>query len=251
MRDEKGKPLKRLTQNYHIIALRAFLKYLAKRDIKALAAEKVELGDAERKSIDFLEGEELERLLAAPNPADFIGLRDKAILETLFSTGLRVSELVGLNRDKVNLERGEFTVRGKGDKERLVFLSESAKFWLKKYLNSRGDNFKALFISKQDAESVNKAQKELEEKDTRLTARSVQRLIQKYAKKAGIVKKVTPHVMRHSFATDLLISGADIRSVQQMLGHSSITTTQVYTHITNQQLRDVYKAFHGKTRRKR
>lgn len=240
-----GEAIKKITQNYHIIALRAFLKYLAKKDIPTLAAEKVELSDATKKSFTFLEITEIENLLQAPekfpNQNPLITLRDKAILETLFSTGLRVSELVNLDRRQVNLERGEFMIRGKGDKERIVFLSNSAKEAISEYLKKRKDSYQPLFIH------IGGAQDKYEEGEyMRLTARSVQRLIKKYAKLAGITKEVTPHVMRHSFATDLLINGADIRSVQSMLGHSSITTTQIYTHITDKQLREVHKAFHGK-----
>lgn len=240
---DAGENLKKITQNYHIIALRAFLKYLAKRDISCLAAEKLELADATKKSFTFLEITEVEELLRAPeknpNKENQITLRDKAILETLFSTGLRVSELTGLDRDNINMERGEFMVRGKGDKERIVFLSDNAKDAISDYLKSRKDDFAPLFIH------YGGLNDELEEGEyMRLTPRSVQRTIKKYAKLAGIVKDVTPHVLRHSFATDLLINGADVRSVQEMLGHSSITTTQIYTHITNKQLREVHKAFH-------
>jgi site-specific recombinase XerD len=243
-----GEDLKKITQNYHIIAIRAFLKYLSKIDIPALAAEKVELADATRKSFTFLEITEVEDLLAAPekfpsaNP--LLSSRDKAILQTLFSTGLRVSELVALDIDKINLERGEFMVRGKGDKERIVFLSDEAKDAISEYLKQRKDDYKPLFIHISgliDAEE--------EGEYMRLTARSVQRIVKKHAKLAGITKEVSPHVLRHSFATDLLINGADIRSVQEMLGHSSITTTQIYTHVTNKQLREVHKAFHSKKSR--
>jgi site-specific recombinase XerD len=241
---DAGENLKKITQNYHIIALRAFLKYLARRDITCLAAEKLELADASRKSFTFLEITEVESLLRAPeqnpNKNQQITLRDKAILETLFSTGLRVSELTNLGRDDINLERGEFMIRGKGDKERIVFLSDSAKDAISDYLKTRKDDFAPLFIH------YGGLNEDLENGEyMRLTPRSVQRIIKKYAKLAGIVKDVTPHVLRHSFATDLLINGADIRSVQDMLGHSSITTTQIYTHITNKQLREVHKAFHG------
>lgn len=240
-----GENLKKITQNYHIIALRAFLKYLAKKDIDTLAPEKVEIADATRRSFTFLEITEVESLLKSPevnpNKNILITLRDKAILDTLFSTGLRVSELVSLDVDDVNLERGEFAVRGKGDKERIVFLSDKAKDSISEFLKKRDDDYKPLFIhiggfkdTEEDGEFM------------RLTSRSVQRIVKKYAKLAGIVKEVTPHVLRHSFATDLLINGADIRSVQEMLGHSSITTTQIYTHITNKQLREVHKAFHSK-----
>lgn len=243
--DEKGKSLKKITQNYHIIALRAFLKYLAKRDIKTLAAEKVELGDFSRKQIEVLEIEEIERLLNAPDTFKITGLRDRAILETLFSTGLRVSELVSLNRNQINLKTGEFMVRGKGQKDRIVFLSPEAIFWLSKYLEKRKDNFDPVFINYRGKEKDI-----LEGENKRLTQRSVQRLVKKYAQLAGIVKEVTPHKIRHAFATDLLQNGADIRSVQTMLGHASITTTQIYTHVTNKQLREVHQAFHARRRRK-
>jgi len=242
---DQGENLEKITQNYHIIALRAFLKYLAKRDIPCLAAEKLELSDATRKSFTFLEITEVEDLLRAPeknpNKNQEITLRDKAILQTLFSTGLRVSELTALDIEDINLERGEFMVRGKGDKERIVFLSDAAKDTISDYLKLRKDDSSPLFTHVGGL-------KDDEEKGEymRLTPRSVQRIIKKYAKLAGIVKDVTPHVMRHSFATDLLINGADLRSVQEMLGHSSITTTQIYTHVTNKQLREVHKAFHSK-----
>lgn len=242
----KGEPLKKITQAYHVIALRAFLKYLAKRDIKTLAAEKVELPKIERASVEFLDGQEIAALLEAPSTKNPLGIRDRAILETLFSTGLRVSELTSLNRDKIDLERGEFTVKGKGGKWRLVFLSNEAKYWLSRWLSLREDDFPALFIPITKKGKIIKKGEEV-----RLTPRSVERIVKKYAKKAGIAKDVVAHTLRHSFATDLLMSGADIRSVQQLLGHASITTTQIYTHITNQQLREVYKAFHGKTRKKK
>ena len=242
---DQGENLQKITQNYHIIALRAFLKYLARRDIASLAAEKLELSDAKKKSFTFLEITEIEDLLRAPeknpNKNQEITLRDKAILQTLFSTGLRVSELTSLNIDDINLERGEFMVRGKGDKERIVFLSDAAKDAISDYLKVRKTPVAPLFThvgGLQDDES--------EGEYMRLTPRSVQRLIKKYTKLAGIVKDVTPHVMRHSFATDLLINGADLRSVQEMLGHSSITTTQIYTHVTNKQLREVHQAFHSR-----
>jgi len=242
---EMGGTLAKITQNYHIIALRAFLKYLAKRDIKSLSAEKVELGDMTRRQIEFLEITEVESLLSAPekfpSKNEAITLRDIAILETLFSTGLRVSELTGLNKDQINLERGEFNIRGKGGKDRVVFLSKRASEKIKKYLTQMSDNAKPLFVhfsgthdSLDDGEYM------------RLTPRSVQRTVAKYAKLTGITKKVTPHMLRHSFATDLLINGADIRSVQAMLGHASITTTQIYTHVTNKQLREVHKNFHSR-----
>lgn len=234
--DENEKTLSKLTQNYHTIALRSFLKYLAKRDIKTLSAEKIELAKNPAREIVFLNSDELKRLLATPKGNDIASLRDHAILETLFSTGLRVSELCSLNRESVNIQNGEFSVVGKGNKLRIVFLSETAKEALKNYLKERTDIEKALFVrhAKSDKESL------------RLSERSVQRLIKKYAVMAGIVKKVSPHKLRHSFATDLLQNGADIRSVQSMLGHSSITTTQIYTHYTDKQLREIHKKFHGK-----
>lgn len=239
MTDAKGDTLKLITQNYHVIALRAFLKFLAKEDIKSLAAEKIELSKIPQRTVDFLEFDEVADLMAAiPQTHRLQDLRDQAIVETLYSTGLRVSELVGLTRDKINLDRGEFMIRGKGDKPRIVFLSDDAKKILKLYLSKRTDNNEFVFIS----HGVNSNAQNL-------TSRSVERIIAKYATKAGIVKKVTPHTLRHSYATDLLINGADIRSVQALLGHSSITTTQVYTHITNKQLGEVHKAFHGKRKK--
>lgn len=242
---EKNENLKKITQNYHIIALRAFLKYLAKRDIVSLAAEKLELGTPEKRTIEFLEIDELERLLEEPYKTnekgkEIIALRDSAILETLFSTGLRVSELVALDVKQINLDRGELLVIGKGRKERIVFLSDRSKEALNNYIKSRRDNYRPLFIRYAKTEDIDEGEY------LRLTPRSVQRIIKKYAALAGILKKVTPHVLRHSFATDLLINGADIRSVQEMLGHSSITTTQIYTHITNQQLKEVHERFHRK-----
>jgi len=237
--DRLGRPLKKSTQNYHLIALRSFLKYLSKQDVKSFAPEKIELAKMPERQVEFLEGDDLERLLEAPlktNESKIIQLRDKAILELLFSTGLRVSELANLKKDQINLKKDEFTIRGKGDKLRVVFLSNQTKYWLKQYLEARRDLSPFLFVRADRA----KGKKEPEN----LTPRSIQRLIKKYSKVAGITKKVSPHTLRHSFATDLLINGADIRSVQAMLGHSSITTTQIYTHITNQQLREVYKTFH-------
>lgn len=236
----KGKELKRVTQNYHVIALRNFLKYLAKKDIKALSAEKIEVGKNPSQQVEFLDTDELERLLGSAGGDDLKSLRDRSILELLFSTGLRVSELVGISRDQLNLKTQEFSVRGKGGKVRIVFISESARQILEKYLNKRTDIDPALFIR------LNKIGIASKEEDKRLTPRSVQRIVKYYAAKAGIVKDVHPHTLRHSFATDLLSNGADIRSVQSMLGHSSITTTQIYTHITNKQLKDVHKKFHGK-----
>jgi len=227
-------PLKRITQNYHLIALRAFLRYLIKKDVKTLSPEKIDLAKAESRSLKFLNREKLERLLAMPEISTIQGLRDKAILETLFSTGLRVSELVKLNRDQVNLETKEFGVIGKGGRPRVVFLSEKAVVWLGRYLKSRQDDFKALFIRYAGRKTS----------DLRLTARSVERLVEKYTKKARLPIKVTPHVLRHTFATDLLSAGADIRAIQEMLGHKNISTTQIYTHVTNPQLKEIHQKFH-------
>jgi len=256
--NENDRPLKKITQNYHIIALRNFLKYLARRDVKTMAAEKIELAKQSPRQVEFLEGDELARLLRAPDGDSLRSLRDRSLLELLFSTGLRVSEVCHLNRDSLNLDKGEFSVRGKGEKIRVVFISETAKIALKSYLAKRRDIEPALFVrapkgkaslGRIDAIQVKtgKAQK-VRLSQMRLTPRSVQRIIKQYAVKAGIARRVTPHTLRHSFATDLLISGADIRSVQAMLGHSSITTTQIYTHITDKQLREIHKSFHGKKR---
>ena len=258
--DVHGEPLKKNTQNYHLIALRSFLKYLAKRDIKTLASEKIELMKMPDREVSFLEGGDLNRLLEAPLTLNklkdgeekkagmtaLIKYRDKAILEMLFSTGLRVSELIKLKKDNVNLKKEEFSVTGKGRKTRVVFLAEQAKYWLKKYLETRRDMNPYLFISHDKRTAKQKSGKEI--KDEPLTPRSVQRMVQKYARVAGITKEVTPHTLRHSYATDLLQNGADIRSVQAMLGHSSITTTQIYTHITDKELKNIYKKFHGKQR---
>lgn len=238
--DDKGAPLKRSTQNYHLIAMRSFLKYLTKRDIKSLAPEKIEIGKNPSNEIEFLDGSEVERLLNSADAEDLKSLRDRAILELLFSAGLRVSELISINRDQINLERQEFSVRGKGDKIRVVFISDTAKNAIEKYLSKRLDIDQALFIRFSNKKTTENQQTK------RLTPRSIQRIVKYYATKAGIVKDVHPHTLRHSFATDLLSNGADIRSVQTMLGHSSITTTQIYTHITNQQLKDIHKKFHGR-----
>ncbi|EKD58854.1 MAG: hypothetical protein ACD_56C00038G0004 [uncultured bacterium] len=239
--DGKGETLKKSTQNYHVIAVRSFLRYLSKRDIKSLSCEKIEIGKNPSHEIEFLDGEEIGRLLASADSQDVKSLRDRTILELLFSAGLRVSELVHINRDQINLQRQEFSVRGKGDKIRIVFISDTAKQSIEKYLDKRQDIDPALFIRFSN-------KKKTEDQETkRLTARSIQRIVKFYAAKAGIVKDVHPHTLRHSFATDLLSNGADIRSVQTMLGHSSIITTQIYTHVTNEQLKNVHKKFHAKS----
>ncbi len=236
-----NQPLKRVTQNYFMIALRAFLRYLARQDIQTLSAEKVELGEQDPSPLVVLDEDSLKSLLDAPNATTRDGLRDKTILEVLFSTGLRVSELSSLDRDQINLNRREFGVTGKGGKIRVVFLSETAVECLDKYLNHRQDSFKPLFIRYQGRlDPTDDGEK------MRLTPRSIERIVEKYVKKMGLTIKATPHTLRHNFATDLLINGADIRSVQEMLGHSNISTTQIYTHVTNRQLKDIHQAFHSK-----
>lgn len=248
LENDKGQGLKKATQNYYVIALRAFLKYLAKRDVKTLQAEKIEIGKTPEREVDFLESSEVERLLNVASGADFKTLRDRAILELLFSAGLRVSELVGIDREKLNFKSGELSVRGKGGKIRVVFISNTAAQALEAYLKKRTDVDPALFV--RDANKLKKfksgADRAGKDISLRLTPRSVQRIVKYYAAKAGLVKNVHPHTMRHSFATDLLMNGADIRSVQAMLGHASITTTQIYTHVTNPHLKEVYKNFHAK-----
>ena len=242
--DGRGGTLKKSTQNYHLIALRAFLKFLARNDIKTLPPEKIELARQGSRDVAFLEAGDLERLLDAPAQSDapkLIQARDRAILELFFSTGMRVSELASLRVDQINLDRDEFTVRGKGDKTRVVFLSPTARAALKEYLGLRDDEAAYLFVRHDRAKAG-------QSEPTPITPRSIERLVHHYSLQIGIPKKVTPHTLRHSFATDLLMNGADIRSVQAMLGHASITTTQIYTHVTNQQLKDVHKAFHGRTR---
>jgi site-specific recombinase XerD len=231
------KDLKKITQSYYVIVLRNFLKYLAKHDLKVLSAEKIELPKISRRQIDVVEYKDLERLLDIPT-GDLRGARDRAILETFFSTGLRLAELCGLDR-YIDLDRGEFTVRGKGERLRVVFLSEGAKKSIKGYLKMRTDADPALFVS------LDKLGRPL----GRITSRSVERMVDMRARRAGIPKKLHPHQLRHSFATDLLINGADLRSVQELLGHSNISTTQIYTHLTNKELREIHKAFHGRRRK--
>jgi site-specific recombinase XerD len=231
-------PLKRKTQNYYLIALRAFLKYLRKRGIESLSPEKIELAKVPERSLDLISPNELDRLMKGPDTTTLQGLRDQAILELLFSTGLRVSELCSLSTDDVDLTRDEFSVRGKGDKVRVVFLSDEAKKAIAAYIKARKDMSDALFI--QYGKNAKNAD------DPRLSPRAVQRLIKHYATKAGITRKVTPHVIRHSFATNLLSNGADLRSVQALLGHAHIGTTQIYTHVTDKHLREVHKKFHGR-----
>ena len=252
--NKKGENLKKITQNYYVIAIRCFLKYLTKKDIKTLQAEKVEIGKIPEREVDFLENSEVERILESASGMSFKALRDRAIMELLFSAGLRVSELISINRDKLNLKSGELSVRGKGNKIRVVFISDTASNALKEYLKKREDIDPALFV--RDVKSLKKFESERnkvknEKNDSlRLTPRSIQRIVKYYALKAGIVKDVHPHTLRHSFATDLLMNGADIRSVQAMLGHASINTTQIYTHVTNPHLKEVHQAFHARRRKK-
>ena len=239
-----GEKLLLITQNYHLIALRGLLTYISQRDISSLAADKITLPKTVRKQVTFLHYDEVVRLIEQIPLDNEPGLRDRAIIELLFSSGLRVSELVNLNRDHINLARREFMVRGKGQKDRPVFVSMSAAEHVKNYLDARHDNLPALFISY----SRRLAKPSVSGDYRRLSARSIQRMVSHYARLAGITKHVSPHTMRHSFATDLLMNGADLRAVQSMLGHSNIATTQIYTHVTDQHLKDVHERFHSDTR---
>ncbi len=230
------KTLDKKTQNYYLIALRMFLKYLVRRKIASLSPDQIDLAKVSQRDLDLISKDELKRLINGVSEDNQKQKRDRAILDLLFSTGLRVSELCSLNRDSIDMKQDEFSIRGKGGKIRVVFVSEQAKDSLKKYLEKRYDLDEAMFVQlgKKKGQSL------------RLTPRSVERIVAYYAKKAGIGKKVTPHIIRHSFATDLLRNGADIRSVQVMLGHSNISTTQIYTHITDKELGNVHKRFHSK-----
>jgi site-specific recombinase XerD len=241
-RDKNDSPLGKATQTYHVIALRSFLRYLAtRRDLPVLNPDKIDLPKTESRVIEFLNTDQLARLLNSPEISNEIGLRDKVILELFFSTGLRVSELTKLNRDQINLDTQEFSVKGKGNKIRLVFISDTAAEWLKRYMAVRKDDYKPLFIRySRDRSELRQGEK------MRLTPRSVERIVKKYSKKAGLPFDAHPHTLRHSFATDLLIQGADLRSVQEMLGHESIRTTQVYTHVTNKHLKEVYRKYHSR-----
>jgi site-specific recombinase XerD len=238
---QNGTTLTSKTQSYHIIALRAFLRYLTRNDIKCLSPDKIDVPKVNKRTVEVLSREELESIFKAINLSKKTGIRDLAILEMLYSTGLRVSELHSLNTKNVNLKRKEFMVVGKGKKPRIVFVSQKAADILEKYLETRNDNFTPLFIN------TGKGQKKedvLDNEKRRLSTVSIEKIVRKAARDAGIFKKVTPHTLRHTYATELLINGADIRSVQEMLGHSSITTTQIYTHITNNKLRETHSKFH-------
>ena len=238
--DKNGLTLKRITQNYYVIALRSFLRFLIKNDHETLEPSKIDLPKAESRSLKFLDRDQIDRLVISVDTQKPEGKRDRAIVELLFSTGLRVSELVSLNRDKINLERREFGVIGKGGRARVVFISDRAAQWLKQYADTREDIYNPLFIRYSGREiSEGRGEK------MRLTARSIERIVKKYVRAARLPVDATVHTLRHSFATDLLTNGADIRSVQEMLGHKNISTTQIYTHVTNKQLRDVPEAFHS------
>lgn len=241
--DNGNDDLKTITQAYHLIALRGFLKYLARREIKSLDPSLIELPKVVRKQVTFLHFDEVEDMLNQIDLSTESGLRDRAIIELLYSGGLRVSELVGLDKSSINLERREFMVRGKGSKDRPIFISRSAADRIQDYLDARTDSLPALFLNN----SKNKQAVDTSGNYRRITARSVERIVEKYARLAGITKHVSPHTLRHSFATDLLMNGADIRSVQSMLGHADISTTQIYTHVTDAHLREIHEKFHSET----
>jgi site-specific recombinase XerD len=241
--DIKGMTLKRVTQNYYVIALRSFLRFLIKNDYATLEPSKIDLPKTESRSLKFLEREQIDRMVTSIDTSKEEGIRDRAIFELLFSTGLRVSELVKLNHAQINLERREFGVVGKGGRARVVFVSDRAEEWVTRYLKERKDNFRPLFIR-----YSGKIIEEDGGEKMRLTARSIERIVKKYVRAARIPVDATVHTLRHSFATDLLTNGADLRSVQEMLGHKNIATTQIYTHVTNKQLRDVHKSFHSGNR---
>jgi site-specific recombinase XerD len=239
--DQKGSTLSRVTQSYHVIALRSLLKWLTKNDWQVLSPEKIDLPKTESRSLKFLNSEQIERLLSSPSISTPAGLRDKAILELLFSTGLRVSELVSLNKDKLDFNRREFGVIGKGGRARVVFMSKRAASWVKRYLEARQDKWIPVFVrhgrGKEDLHGKGEGM--------RFTTRGVQRVVEKYTKKAKLPIKITPHGMRHTFATDMLSQGAGLREVQEMLGHKNISTTQIYTHVTNPQLKKVHEKYHS------
>lgn len=244
LNNDQGESLAKTTQSYHVIAIRSWFKWLVKNDVKVLHPEKIDLPKGEPTSMQFITSEKMERLLAQPTVSTITGLRDRAILEVLFSTGLRVSELVSLDRDQVDIDRKEFGVIGKGRKPRVVFLSERSAIWLKKYLSARDDNWTPVFIHY----SGKKPDITEDGENARLTSRSVQRIVKKYARNAKLVVQLTPHGIRHSFATDLLNNGAGLRDVQELLGHKNIATTQIYTHVTQPKLRQIHEKFHSDLR---
>lgn len=239
--DDKGQTLSKKTQSYHVIALRSWFKWLVKNDMDVLNPEKIDLPKAESKQMKFLSIDQIERLMGGPDLSEQSGLRDRALLEVLFSTGLRVSELVSLNRDQVDVSRREFGVIGKGRRPRVVFLSDRAAGWLQKWLDSREDNWRPVFIRF----SQHRPDLLADGEDMRLTTRSVQRFVDSYCRMAKLPVKITPHGIRHSFATDLLFNGAGLRDVQEMLGHKNIATTQIYTHVTQPQLKKIHEQFHS------
>jgi site-specific recombinase XerD len=238
--DVHGKLLSPTTQSYYVISLRAFLKYCAKKGIKTLSSEKVDLPKSEEHRIKFLDRDQVERLLTAPDTSMMSGLRDRAILEVLFSTGLRVSELAKLDIDKIDLKQREFGIIGKGRRARVVFLSERCTAWLDRYLSTRTDPYRALWIRIPKSGEWDPA---MGGERARLSIRGIQRIVEKYRRAAGLPIKVSPHVLRHSFATTLLQQGADLRSVQEMLGHKNVATTQIYTHVTNPQLKKIHDKY--------
>lgn len=244
--DERNNPLTTKTQSYHIIALRSLFRYGIKRGVECLSPDLLDLPQAEAREVQFLTTEELDRLLAMPDTSTMVGRRDRAILELLFSTGLRVSEIAALKRHMLDTSTGEMRVVGKGRKERIVFVSPRAQQWVEDYFAGRGDDLDAAFVGYRGKGVGDAPSPKVEANATALTPRSIERIVTRRAMEAGLAKEITPHTLRHSFATDLLLNGADIRSVQTLLGHASITTTQVYTHITNQQLKEVHEKFHGK-----
>ena len=234
-----GEPIKQVTQGYHIIALRSFLRFLVRNDIDTLSPDKIDLPRGESRSLKFLERDHMRDLVDSIDVESELGLRDRAMLETLFSTGMRVSELVKLNREVINVRTRELGIIGKGGRARIVFLSDSCIFWLDRYLTNRGDDYSPLFIRySREKNGLNNGER------MRLNVRTVQRVIKKYARRARIPVDATPHTLRHSFATDLLSNGADLRSVQEMLGHKNVSTTQIYTHVTNPRLKEVHKKYH-------
>lgn len=242
---DHAKTLSKKTQNYYLIALRAFLKYLARREVKSLPSERIELAKVSERTLDLITSEELARLLASPSGSDIKSLRDKAILELLFSTGLRVSELCALPRN-MNIDADELSIRGKGGKVRVVFISPEARRAVKNYLAKRKDLEEALFVRVDREDGKTATGKREINVGSGLNRHSIERIVREYATKSGMSKKVTPHTIRHSFATDLLSNGADIRSVQALLGHASIVTTQIYTHITDKHLKEIHQKFHNK-----
>jgi site-specific recombinase XerD len=244
--DERNDPLEIQTQSYHVVALRSLFKYARKRGLATLSADQLELPKLDPREVSYMTADELEVLLTTPDETTMTGLRDRAIMELFFSTGLRVSELASLTRERINTETGEMRVVGKGRKERIVFISPRASVWYKSYLDRRGDELKAAFVGYRGKGVGDQPSPKVESQATPLTPRSIERAIEKHAVTAGLVKKITPHTLRHSFATDLLLNGADIRSVQTLLGHASITTTQIYTHITNSQLHEIHSKYHAK-----